>query len=477
MPLYTPEKDKYVVKKGDYSLNSIVRRKGYKNYRDAGITSVPSGNFDLIRPGDVIEFNGSSNQGISEFRSPTPVVSSLDSRSTFDKSNAELDKALGVEPDENYNQEREERLERRRYEREERKREEQYDAYREAVEDQKELAIEESNEVYAEYQKLYDIQLAAIDKRTKSLVNQLDQTFEQRLDEQVKINTLRVDRTKAYGLAYGSARLTPIDWSDSITNREQEAADEIKGLELERQNLIDQAQAAKEDGDARLLAQKIQDYSDIKRTLNARLQEIEAESLRQFQLLREVRLEDEAEFKREKDEALEKLKTYYKLNPEQVKGMTPEKKEELVNKLTERYGFQNFEALSAINSALQEDFEDLQSQADIKKTEAQTKQATASAEAAYALARKRDAERKEIQEGGDRKTYTQSELNKLRQAGLEDAPQNVQDDYLYGETEDDESKLEIPSVKAYLEGKKKASGSDTVDNTDPNDPHDIRKYY
>lgn len=47
----------YTVQGSDYGgLNAIARRHGFQNYQQAGITSVPSGNFDLIRPGDVINF-------------------------------------------------------------------------------------------------------------------------------------------------------------------------------------------------------------------------------------------------------------------------------------------------------------------------------------------------------------------------------------------------------------------------------------
>lgn len=48
MPPYS-----YTVKQGD-TLNSIVQRLGFANYKEAGISSVPSGNFDLIKPGEQI---------------------------------------------------------------------------------------------------------------------------------------------------------------------------------------------------------------------------------------------------------------------------------------------------------------------------------------------------------------------------------------------------------------------------------------
>ena len=46
----------YTVKEGD-TLNKIAQANGFANYKEAGVTSVPSGNFDLIRPGETITLN------------------------------------------------------------------------------------------------------------------------------------------------------------------------------------------------------------------------------------------------------------------------------------------------------------------------------------------------------------------------------------------------------------------------------------
>lgn len=51
----------YVVKKGQ-TLNDIAKELGYTNFQEAGITSVPSGNFNLLNQGDVINYNPSGGQ-------------------------------------------------------------------------------------------------------------------------------------------------------------------------------------------------------------------------------------------------------------------------------------------------------------------------------------------------------------------------------------------------------------------------------
>lgn len=53
----------HTVKSGE-TLNSIAKQYGFKNYKEAGITAVPSGNFDLVRVGDAIT--------IGAYKAPAP---------------------------------------------------------------------------------------------------------------------------------------------------------------------------------------------------------------------------------------------------------------------------------------------------------------------------------------------------------------------------------------------------------------------
>jgi|GEM_PF-38081 len=50
----------YEVQNGD-TLNAIAVKYGFSNYKTAGIVSVPSGNLDLIRPGDLITIGDTNN--------------------------------------------------------------------------------------------------------------------------------------------------------------------------------------------------------------------------------------------------------------------------------------------------------------------------------------------------------------------------------------------------------------------------------
>lgn len=67
----------YTVKSGD-TLNKIVQGMGFSDYKAAGITSVPSGNFDLVREGEVINIPGkqSVQQTTTGMRTQAAVNSS-----------------------------------------------------------------------------------------------------------------------------------------------------------------------------------------------------------------------------------------------------------------------------------------------------------------------------------------------------------------------------------------------------------------
>jgi hypothetical protein len=94
----------YTVKKGD-TLNSIVQAQGFKNYKEAGITSVPSGNFDLIRPGEVITIGNAkptTGTGLNTTGTkppPPPITSSnIDSAINGNQNQDFADASAGNEP-------------------------------------------------------------------------------------------------------------------------------------------------------------------------------------------------------------------------------------------------------------------------------------------------------------------------------------------------------------------------------------------
>lgn len=426
----------YKVQKGD-TLNDIAAKYGFSNYKEAGISSVPSGNFDLIRPNETITI-GNAKSGVGDINT-TPIITSQDSQQQFQQDSTALDGIINapVLPDDPTQDQQDQK--------DETKPDasgvgdELYNSYRKSADAATLKAEEEAAGVLKEYDSLYKLELAAIDAKTRSTVNELKRSFAQRIEETKRINKVNVDRVKAYGLSSGAAMYTPIAWTDAISERERKNAEEIQGLERERQNLIDAAKAAKEESDAALLSQKIQDYNNVKEKLNKRLGEIEAESKAQYAELRKLREEAEADFKEKQAESLKRLQAYFSLNPDEVENLSDQEKEALVNQIASKYGFDNYEVLAVLDEATATNYDALMNEAklDTERASAAQKRASAgasnaSAAAAYALAAQRKKETDQIgqDEGTD---FTDTEKRKLEQAGLSEADRQDQLDYLYGD--------------------------------------------
>lgn len=103
----------YTVKQGD-TLNKIASSYGYKDYKDAGVSSVSSGNFDLIRPGEIINL-GNANKTLVEpnvykvgniYQDGTgkninysPIMQSTTQQDTKDQTtSAKIDSLTGTKP-------------------------------------------------------------------------------------------------------------------------------------------------------------------------------------------------------------------------------------------------------------------------------------------------------------------------------------------------------------------------------------------
>ena len=447
----------YTVKKGD-TLNSIAQAQGFKNYKDAGITSVPSGNFDLIRPGETINFNQNRVPGIQD---TTPLVSSLDDSQGFKNNSGSLDSLLNPQPlpdttmpeptddqnNKNRNRNNQNNKKNPSIGGNETTGDALFDRLNQDAEDAKIQADAQGEEVKREYESLFKSELAAINSRARAATNKINQSFSQRIEEQKRINNVNVDRVRAYGLSSGNAMTVPLAWSDAITERERKGAEEISSLETQRNNLIDQARAARDEGRSDLLAAKIKDIQSAENRLNERLDEIEKESQAQYTLLRKVREGKENELQEQRVEMLAKMKAYFKVNTGEIDGMSPEEKNAKITELSNSYGLEYYEVFGVIEEALAPNFANLEGQlkldkltAEVGATEALGRQRDASASASWESAAKTKKQTDQIgTEESENRQFTKSEEDKLEQAGLANATRKVKLDFLHG---DDFEKIE-----------------------------------
>lgn len=158
---------------------------------------------------------------------------------------------------------------------------------------------------------LFNQSRAAYDAQYRASVNSIKSTYSRLIETQGKINQQVVDRTKAYGATGGNALYTPMEFTDAVAIKEREAANEIAGLETERNAKIAQALADRDEGRARALSDKLKTIREIDDTIYSRMADIEKEVQRREKLQLEAWKEMEDERKKRAAEVLELYKGKY----------------------------------------------------------------------------------------------------------------------------------------------------------------------
>lgn len=410
----------YTVKQGD-TLNSIAQRYGFKNYRDAGISNVPSGNFDLIRAGENITLGNYNPNQVSGINTGSSVVSSQDNASSFNNNSNQLDSLTNRQPIETENKEE--------------VRPASIDVNKDgklttgdpvldklnASEQQRKLQAEaEAERQKQEYEKLFKTQMSLIDANASATTRRIYDTYDKRLEEQRRLNDLNVARVKAYGLG-GGGRFTPISFGDAITEREREASDRIMGLERERDNLIALAEIARREGESAMLEGRMEQIFNIEDQLRKNLQNIEKQAQDQYKLLRELRQDEEAKHQKAVEEMQQKLAVFAMKSGDELENMSPEEKDQLISQIMGSTGMDYFTVYSTLHNAQKENLLD--------KLSIEKKRADITA--THALTNQRN--RANQNTGGGADDFSSSDKKKLEQAGLLNADRQTKLDYLHGD--------------------------------------------
>lgn len=448
----------YKVKKGD-TLNQISQRFGFANYKEAGITGFKSGNPDLIFPGEEITLANYDPNKVSNIQERAPVIDSTEHAVRFQEDSDGIDKREGIS-DEPKKEKREEILPpeidtgtpKGEKDKIEVTGDALVDAYNRSVADIQ-ASVNEANRIASERteqeKQLYNTALAAIDRTAQATIQRIQQTYDKRLSEQKRLNQLNIDRLKAYGVG-GGARFTPIAFQDAISLREQEASDKIASLESERNSLIAEAKAARDKGESLLLRERMDKIVEIENNLRKTLVEAEKAANEQYKLFRTLRKEQEEADKKRLEEIRERFAAQAVFLADDYENLDTEAKTKFIEDLVAK-GWGSFsDVYVALENAVRESkTKDL----DRRKKEQEIRSVAALESQRLASAAKLRAEAEKAKRG-EKIEYSDTELKKLRQAGLSDAPQNVKDDFLYGDLGREEE-----SVTAYLEGKGDTGGT------------------
>jgi len=445
---------KYTVKKEDSAgLNSIVSRFGFSNYREAGVSSVPSGNFDLIRPGDEITLNNYDPNKVGTITDQPPAISSEDNSRVYDEGSAKIDnqdtaikayldslntdtaKTTDVAPptiDVDGKQDGETRGV-------EPTGDAATDTYLKYVNTKQ---IEADNEIKAAEKKrlqreqLFKTSLAALDATTNAILNSINLTYDKVLSEQKRINSLNIARMKAYGLGSG-AYYTPISFSNAMSVREAEAANKVADLEDKRNNLIAQAKNARDKGEVGLMQEKFDNLDKIDDEMRSTLRDIEKDVRSQYDLFRKYAREQEDAHKKKVEDS---KKALLSVSTKFVDDYEKDKE-----------GFiQSFLNNPTVQLTYADIFETMEQALLNKKTAITTgKKSTLALQKSEAdiarvkmLNTKTQAEIDKINRGGTEEDFTATENKKLEQAGLSGVSRQQKLDYLYMDDLDYEEKYE-----------------------------------
>lgn len=359
----------YTVKKGD-TLNSIANRYGFKNYKEAGISSVPSGNFDMIREGETITLGNYDPNKVQTFGTTPPVISSLDNKAQFTQDSDKIssidsafsgiyaggDKKTSVDttkttttPTGSTTTTTDATVETTG--------DPLYDNLLKQNKEAEAQSKIEAEKKKADYQSLYQTSLANLDATAQATIDSIMRSYDKRIKEQERINRLNIDRTKAYGLANGG-QYTPIDFGDAVSLREQEASDKITALEGERRDLITQAKMARDNGASALLRQKLQDLDKVDTDIRAQLKAVSDESEKRYKILREMRTAEEAKAKERREKAVSQIASLAPMYKDDYEKMSPEEKNTFIQQIVTRTGLDFATIFGTIESSLMKNSKD-----------------------------------------------------------------------------------------------------------------------
>ena len=384
------------------TLNQISQKYGFTNYKTAGISSVPSGNFDLIRPGEEITLGNYNPAEVKTIGSTDPLITSEQNAGEYKDLASSLDKKLNPPPDGNFEEYlqqiadqnpelADEMMDKLGYTSKLDKSAEQkdtqeiasgdklYDEYLKSQETVKTGMDTQKAEKEAEIKSLLPKTLALIDAQYAATTSNITNTYSKLLTEQQRINQVNVDRTKAYGLGAGGQYM-PLEFTSAVSEQEQKAANAISTLENERNDLLAQAKASRDQGEISALRDNMDALDKVEKTMRERTKDLSAEVQKRYELTQAVRKEQEAKFKERANKTLEAAKIKYLKDFQNAK--TEDEKVKVIRKVILNSGgtltnddfYSIYSSLnSAVEGASEKTTKTAKEKAELEHKQAQTK--------------------------------------------------------------------------------------------------------
>jgi hypothetical protein len=236
------------VKKGD-TLNSIAQANGYKNYKDAGYTA-PSGNPDLIRPGELIYSTNSERAVTADYNNQfNDFQSRLDAWNKEQKNKEIADKATADAKDIKGTDTKETKVT---------KTDEQIEidnATKESENQMKSLTTQLDQVAYM------------MDSASNAMINSIKETYGGMITEMRDSNSRLLEGRKQEELRSGRARYVQGVSQGILTNEELEGTGRIATLNGKMLGLIAEVEQARAENMMSVFKQKWEMLKDTKKEL------------------------------------------------------------------------------------------------------------------------------------------------------------------------------------------------------------------
>jgi hypothetical protein len=143
--------------------------------------------------------------------------------------------------------------------------------------------------------------LANTDAAYAAQIQSIQNTYAGLIETQTRLNNLNIARTKAYGLASGNAMSTPLEFTNAVSLKEQDAMNAIQKLDDSRDNLIATARAAQASADAKLLQDSMASIDKIESDMAATAASIAKEVTDRYAVLQTIETQQKADLKTKAD--------------------------------------------------------------------------------------------------------------------------------------------------------------------------------
>jgi hypothetical protein len=292
---------KYTVQKGD-TLNKIAQRHGFENYKKAGIESVPSGNFDMIRPGETVT--------LANYQQPVQYDTTED-HINYEKNNiryeqnygsggamgsSEFDKAQEGPNGGALTQVSEVDMG------DGTKVVVYSDGSQEVVGQKKEGTAQttqenidtRTKEITDKYNKEIDYATSELDRigaqqdqNTNNLIESIKQTYASRIEIMEDLNNRSLQGERQVGIRSGRSRYTNQTNRDILTDTEKRGIDRVAKLEGEMLSLIVQAEQARTEEDIELFNERMDRLNEINDNMQNEIVDMQKSAYDALDALRE----------------------------------------------------------------------------------------------------------------------------------------------------------------------------------------------